>query len=66
MTLLYVMHRLYRKIKKVVYYYGFERRTRTKNKYLLATEEFEGIQIVKLTSYNIARVEVMIDRFWIC
>ncbi|MGM9858724.1 MAG: hypothetical protein ACI311_05725 [Bacilli bacterium] len=31
-----------------------------KNKYLLVTEEFEGLQIVKLTTDNIARVEAMI------
>ncbi len=31
-----------------------------KNKYLLATEEFEGMQIVKLTTDNIAKVEAMI------
>lgn len=31
-----------------------------KNKYLLSTEEFEGLQIVKLTTDNIARVEAMI------
>lgn len=31
-----------------------------KAKYLLATEDFEGMQIVKLTTDNIARVEAMI------
>ena len=31
-----------------------------KVKYLLATEIFEGMQIVKLTTDNIARVEAMI------
>lgn len=36
---------------------GLKEEQKLKTKYLLATEEFDGIQIVKLTTDNIARVE---------
>lgn len=39
---------------------GLKEEQELKAKYLLATEEFEGIQIVKLTTDNVARVEAMI------
>ena len=39
---------------------GLKEEQEQKNKYLLSTEEFNGIQIVKLTTDNIARVEAMI------
>lgn len=39
---------------------GLKEEQKLKTKYLLATEEFDGIQIVKLTTDNIARVEAMI------
>ena len=39
---------------------GLKEEQKLKTKYLLATEEFDGIQIFKLTTDNIARVEAMI------
>lgn len=39
---------------------GLKEEQKQKNKYLLATEEFDGMQIVKLTTDNVARVEAMI------
>ena len=39
---------------------GLKEEQEQKNKYLLSTEEFNGIHIVKLTTDNIARVEAMI------
>ena len=39
---------------------GLKEEQKQKVKYLLATEDFDGMQIVKLTTDNIARVEAMI------
>ena len=39
---------------------GLKEEQEQKNKYLLDTEEFEGMKSVKLTTDNIARVEAMI------
>lgn len=39
---------------------GLKEEQKLKSNYLLATEDFEGMQIVKLTTDNIARVEAMI------
>ena len=39
---------------------GLKEEQELKSKYLLATESFDGMQIVKLTTDNIARVEAMI------
>lgn len=55
------MHRLYQKLKMGVnVVMSLKEEQKQKNKYLLATEEYESMQIVKLTTDNIARVEAMI------
>ena len=39
---------------------GLKEEQEQKAKYLLETEDFEGMRIVKLTTDNVARVEAMI------